>query len=117
MNMKMYCYQCGQGMTYAGAPPNFCMNCGVKTNDAKAPLVDATETPIQTSPEEQEINFTTDINKLEIDIDIPANSILLAEVAGTQSPGQKVDEFLAAKRKKISKKKIFRRLSKRSGLS
>ena len=124
--MKMYCYQCGSGMSYAGIPPKFCMNCGVKMGDATASCeptaTDESEASVQSQDlgeeleesEESLINFGN-LDGLEIEIDIPSNSIPLSQIAGTQDSVDPNDDFKPTKNKKISKKKFLVEFQKEAG--
>jgi len=121
----MYCYQCGAGMTYAGIPPNFCMSCGVKMGDANAspeaiepPATDTSKASVrpQTPSEEpKESIMNLNIDGLEIEIDIPSNSIPLSQIAGTQDSVNPNDDFKPTRNKKMSKKKFLEEFQKEAG--
>ena len=118
--MKAYCYQCGQGMDYVGASPNFCMRCGVKIGDLHATLQeDAIEDPIEEIKakidQEKPLETIPDITALEVEVEIPSNSITLGEIAGTIPSSQNKDDFKTLGRKKVSKKKFLENFQKEAG--
>ena len=124
--MKMYCYQCGYGMTYNGAPPNFCMQCGAKTGDVRAQAQDSVEEVAQeeaeqaeeqesvTASQEPEETLPT-LEGLEVDFEIPKNSFTFGEIAGTSAPSQGNDDYQTPKAKRESKKQFLENFKKEAG--
>jgi len=119
----MYCYQCGYGMSYAGAPPNFCMKCGTKMGDAKAatqkePVTEEQQEVVNVIEEESEdINTIPDLSGLDVEIDIQSNSVTFGELAeaGNPPPSQGNDDFKSPRRKKKSKKQFLDDFRKEAG--
>jgi len=96
------------------------MRCGVKIGDLHATLQeDAIEDPIEEIKakidQEKPLETIPDITALEVEVEIPSNSITLGEIAGTIPSSQNKDDFKTLGRKKVSKKKFLENFQKEAG--
>jgi hypothetical protein len=66
--MKMYCQNCGLGMSFSNAKPNFCSKCGKPLGSSLANETTTSDEQGQDEDDNQSLDFLS-MNKLEVEID------------------------------------------------
>ena len=67
--MKMYCQNCGLGMSFSNVKPNFCSKCGKPLSSSSANEATASDDQEQEQDEDDQNSDFSNMNKLEVEID------------------------------------------------